>query len=129
MVAILKLIKILVPQAQEILKTCYSLEVNIKYQHSNYSYNLLPAVNYDGRQTSWWRGLQLWNQSGSVGELISLYILANIRNEVVEIQFKIYVYVDTSPSVGSCHHGMARHLGCGWGSKSPDMEVSCEYIE
>ena len=33
------------------------------------------------------------------------------------------------PSVGSCHHGMARPLGCGWGSRPPDMEVSCEYIE
>ena len=31
--------------------------------------------------------------------------------------------------VGSCHHGMARPLGCGWGSRPPDMEVSCEYIE
>ena len=33
------------------------------------------------------------------------------------------------PSVSSCHHGMARPLGCGWGSRPPDMEVSCEYIE
>ena len=33
------------------------------------------------------------------------------------------------PSVGSCHHGMARPLGCGWGGRPPDMEVSCEYIE
>ena len=32
-------------------------------------------------------------------------------------------------SVGSCHHGMARPLGCGWGNRPPDMEVSCEYIE
>ena len=30
---------------------------------------------------------------------------------------------------GSCHHDMARPLGCGWGSRPPDMEVSCEYIE
>ena len=33
------------------------------------------------------------------------------------------------PSVGSCHHGMARPLGCGWGIRPSDMEVSCEYIE
>ena len=32
-------------------------------------------------------------------------------------------------SVGSCHHGMARPLGCGLESRPPDMEVSCEYIE
>ena len=25
-------------------------------------------------------------------------------------------------SVGSCHHGMARPLGCGWESRPPDME-------
>jgi hypothetical protein len=31
--------------------------------------------------------------------------------------------------VGSSHHGMAHPLGCGWGSRPPDMEVSCEYIE
>jgi hypothetical protein len=24
---------------------------------------------------------------------------------------------------------MASPLGCGWGSRPPDMEVSCEYIE
>ena len=34
-----------------------------------------------------------------------------------------------NPSVGSCHHCMARPLGCGWGSRPPDMEVSWEYIE
>jgi hypothetical protein len=33
------------------------------------------------------------------------------------------------PFVGSCHHGMARPLGCGWGSRPPDMDVSCEYIK
>ena len=33
------------------------------------------------------------------------------------------------PSVDSCHHGMVRPLVCGWGSRPPDMEVSCEYIE
>ena len=28
------------------------------------------------------------------------------------------------------HRGIiARPLGCGWGSRPPDMEVSCEYIE
>ena len=26
-------------------------------------------------------------------------------------------------------HSMARPLGGGWGSRPPDMEVSCEYIE
>ena len=31
--------------------------------------------------------------------------------------------------VGSCHYGMARPLGCGWGSRLLDMEVSSEYIE
>ena len=28
----------------------------------------------------------------------------------------------------SCHHGIASLLGCEWGSRPPDMEVSCEYI-
>ena len=37
--------------------------------------------------------------------------------------------IDLNPSMGSCHHGMAHPLGCGWGSRPPDMEVSCEYIE
>ena len=33
------------------------------------------------------------------------------------------------PSLGSCHHVMARSLGCGWGSRPSDMEVSYENIE
>ena len=35
-------------------------------------------------------------------------------------------YVYWLPSVGSCHHGMARSLGFGWGSRSPDMQANCE---
>ena len=41
----------------------------------------------------------------------------------------IFLALFSFPSVGSCHHGMARPLGCRWGSRPPDMEVSCEYIE
>ena len=46
-----------------------------------------------------------------------------------EMRTKFSFIIDINPSVGSCHHGMARPLGCGWGSRPPDMEVSCEYIE
>ena len=54
------------------------------------------------------------------------YQKAILRNSFVFIFTEI---ASQLPSVGSCHHDMARPLGCGWVSRPPDMEVSCEYIE
>ena len=48
-----------------------------------------------------------------------IYIISRINS--VSHRFNYYV--------GSCHHGMVRPLGCGWGNRPPYMEVSCEYIE
>ena len=47
------------------------------------------------------------------------------NNHIIVFYILIFFY----PSVGSCHHGMERTLRYGWGSRPPDMEVSCEYIE
>ena len=49
--------------------------------------------------------------------------------EIVCPKVQISNVLSYKPPVGSCHHGMARPLGCGWGSRPPDMEVSSEYIE
>ena len=57
---------------------------------------------------------------------VKLYL---IFDEFVGKKLHLYIHISVFPSVGSCHHGMARPLGCGWGSRPPDMEVSCEYIE
>ena len=60
------------------------------------------------------------------GKLI-LKVFIHFIYKIKMIVFCVCIYIH--PSVGSCHHGMARPLGCGWGSRPPDMEVSCEYIE
>ena len=71
--------------------------------------------------------------------LVSCHIFCNFtpRNYWIKTAVrKLFLFPFTilrvywlSPSVGSCHHGMARPLRCGCRSRPPDMEVNCEYIE
>ena len=73
--------------------------------------------------------------------MIKIYKIQYMIIKIYKMQYMVKIYkilymmkiykmqYMIKPSVGSCHHGMARPLGCGWGSRPPDMEVSCEYIE
>ena len=76
---------------------------------------------------------------GSTGHITSLYYETKMVRDYArkdEIYAKFTSTKDNDfnmksniGSTHSCHQGMARPQGCGWGSRPPDIEVSCEYIE
>ena len=45
---------------------------------------------------------------------ISALAVLNLLSDMINTLFRIFHLVDKHPSVGSCHHGMARPLGYGW---------------
>jgi hypothetical protein len=61
---------------------------------------------------------------------LGLFLPPGNHLPILFVVFQYYLwYSILIPSLGSCHHGMVRPLGWEWGSRLPDMEVSCEYIE
>ena len=62
-------------------------------------------------------------------EWLSFHLVICVSILYMFYSFQLSILLISLPSVGSCHHGMARPLGCGWRSRPPDMEISCEYIE
>ena len=78
-----------------------------------------------------WCGV--WMMSAKCGKMekpgagISLHLWKSIKWTA---RFNVLSNRCTVEESGSSFpHGMACPLGCGWGSRPPDMEISCEYIE
>ena len=92
-----------------------------------YTYSVRPVVGFRCSRIGW----SIWQLAWSAYHLLgptkreAETRTTHVRGHVLDCRCSSIGW----PSVGSCHHGMACPLDCGWGSRPPDMEVSCKYIE